>query len=113
MLTTGGHSNPTLPLSPEGPPSSTHTLHQPEDGGCPGLGMMSLPQADGPAWTRQTNICETRACHTGPQQCLSPGNFLREAGPQGTYILHKKVGPGLRLPVHSWFGHSSVWLWAS
>lgn len=82
-------------------------------GGCPGLGMMSPPQADGPAWTSQTSICETRACHTGPQQCLSPGNFLREAGPQGTYILHKKVGPGLRLPVHSWFGHSSVWLWAS
>lgn len=33
-----------------------------------------------------------------PATQAPPSDFLWELGPQGTYILHKKVGLGLRLP---------------
>lgn len=48
------------------------------------LRAMRPPHADRPAQTGQTKA--------------PPSDFLRELGPQGTYILHKKVGLGLRLP---------------
>lgn len=34
---------------------------------------------------------------TQAPQVPKPWDFLRELGPQSTYILHKKVGLGLRL----------------
>lgn len=94
MLTTGGHSHPHCPSAPPlgaSPAPPTPCANRPEVGGALAESNEASPcRPSSPDWPNQ-----------GPSEPATqapPSDFLRELGPQGTYILHKKVGLGLRLP---------------